>query len=392
MVHVEVKKNREKSLQNRHPWLFSGSIYREKGEGPYARVDTFDKKISAWGVYNPRSQIRVRILDFTPLPSHPERVIMERLRDAASFRRHFLPASTNAFRLVNSEGDGVPGVIVDVYGDLMVVSTTCGGWESIREEVLFSALKKAWNVKAVYLKNNLEVRKTEGLSIRDDWLSAYTVPMPVRVEENGLFYLVDAVEGQKTGFFLDQRENRRFLSSLTHGLNVLNVFSYTGAFSVSALHGGARHVTNVDTSLPALDLSKENHRQNGFSESMYTQIREDAFEYLRYLQKKGSKFDLVILDPPALCKSSTHVKRATRGYKDLNLQALRLLRPGGCLFTFSCSGHVSPTLFRQIVFGAALDARVSARILRQAGADWDHPVNVYCPEGEYLKGLLLRVN
>ncbi|HPR65006.1 MAG TPA: class I SAM-dependent rRNA methyltransferase [Thermoanaerobaculia bacterium] len=392
MVTVEIKKTRERAIQNRHPWIFSGAVHRADGNGSFAQVVQADKQNVAWGLYNPKSQIRVRVIDFTPMPSNPERVIAERIRDAASMRREFLPAGTDAFRLINGEGDGLPGVIADIYGDVMVVSTTCEGWEREREKLLFPALKKAWGVRAVYLKDNVDIRSIEGLSSRDKWLSSFTVPMPIDIHESGLTYRVHLLEGQKTGFFLDQRVNRVTFAGMAHGLDILNAFCYTGAFSVAALKAGAQHVTNVDSSLPALDLAKDNHRINGIDETGYTLIRENAFEYLRYLYKNGKKFDAIILDPPGLCKSQSQVDKASRAYKDVNMQAMKLLRPGGLLMTFSCSGNISPTLFRQIIFGAAKDVGVQARILAQLGADWDHPISIYCPESEYLKGLLLRLS
>jgi 23S rRNA (cytosine1962-C5)-methyltransferase len=216
--------------------------------------------------------------------------------------------------------------------------------------------------------------------------------MPVLIKENGLKFHVDVLGGQKTGFFLDQRSNRSYLKHLVNGAEVLNTFSYSGRFSVCALKGGARAVTNVDSSAAALELSMENHAINDIPKDTAIHVKEDAFEYLRYLVQKGAKFDAIILDPPALCKQKAHVDQAARAYKDLNMQAFKLMRPGGLLLTCSCSAHISPTLFQQILFGAALDAHAYARIAHKSGADIDHPVSIYCPESEYLKSFFCWVS
>jgi 23S rRNA (cytosine1962-C5)-methyltransferase len=386
MVTLEIRQGREKSILQRHPWVFSGSVFKERGEGPVCELVDRQGATLAWGLHSPASQIRARILEWRGYEPGRERIIGERVREAAALRRLLCPADTDAFRLINAEGDGLPGVTVDCYGETMVVATTTAGWEPVREEWLYPHLRKQWPARYILEKNRGDARALEELPQEDRWLGGGSGPaMPIRVRENGLQFFVDVREGQKTGFFLDQRANRAAVRALASGAEVLNTFAYTGAFSVYALKGGARSVENVDTSTAALELSRANHEANGVAGEGAIHIREDAFAYLRHLQKRGRRFDLVILDPPALGKQKAHVDAAARGYKDLNLQALRLLRPGGILVTCSCSAHISATLFQQILFAAALDARVSVRLLRKAGADWDHPINLYCPESEYLK-------
>lgn len=273
----------------------------------------------------------------------------------------------------------------------MVIATTVAGWEPVREDLLYAHLRKQWPARYYLEKNRSDARSLEGLPQEDRWLGP-AAPMPVAIKENGLRFLVNVLEGQKTGFFLDQRPNRAYLKNLVAGGEVLNMFSYTGAFSVYALKGGARTVSNVDSSAAALELSMENHAANGIPRDRAVHIKEDAFEYLRHLVKKEAKFDAIILDPPALCKQKIHVDQAARAYKDLNMQAFKLLRPGGVLLTCSCSAHIPPVLFQQILFGVALDAQVYARFIRKAGTDLDHPVSVYCPESEYLKAVFCWVS
>ena len=391
MVTIEIRQGREKSIEQHHPWVFSGSIIRENGEGPFAEVMTKGGEKLGWGIYSRTSQLRVRLLEFKPYTPGAERIVAERLREALQLRRNAFPPDTDAFRLVNAEGDFLPGVTVDAYGETVVITTTVAGWEPVKEDLIHAHLRKQWPVRHYLEKNKNDARAMEGLPQEDRWLGP--VPsMPLTIRENGYKFLVNVLEGQKTGFFLDQRPNRAYLKTLVSGAEVLNMFSYTGAFSVYALKGGARISTNVDSSSAALEMSMENHAANGIARDQAVHIREDAFEYLRHLVKKGAKFDAIILDPPALCKQKAHVDQAARAYKDLNMQAFKLLRPGGVLLTCSCSAHITPVLFQQILFGAAMDAHAYARILRKAGADLDHPVSIYCPESEYLKTIFCWVS
>ncbi|MEJ5166420.1 MAG: class I SAM-dependent rRNA methyltransferase [Thermoanaerobaculia bacterium] len=390
MVICELRKGKEKLLENKHPWVFESSIYKIKGEGSFCEIENWEGKKLAWGIYSSKSQIKCRILEFRPYEKGREKIIGEKVREAITIRRMLLQGETDGFRLINAEGDLLPGVTVDIYGDIVVVSTTVEGWENTKEEFLYPHIKKQWPSPHFFEKNNVDGRFQEKLTMVDRWILG-KVEMPVMIKENGLKFLVDIEKGQKTGFFLDQRENRRLIKEISNGAEVLNAFSYTGSFSVYALKGGARSVQNVDTSLPALNLSEENHKINGFSKDVAININEDCFEYLRHLVKRGAKFDIVILDPPALCKNRSQIENALKAYKDLNLQAMKLLRPQGFLLTCSCSSHISPQLFSQTIFEAAKDAKVNLRILYKKGASFDHPVNIYCPESEYLKAYLCTI-
>ncbi len=390
MVIIELKKGREKLIEQKHPWIYESSIYKIKGEGPLFEIVNYEGKKLGWGVFSSKSQLKGRILEFRPYEKGREKIIAERIREAITIRRLLLQGETDAFRLINAEGDFLPGVIVDVYGEVVVVSTSVEGWEKIKEENLYPHLKKQWPTPYFFEKNNTDGRAQENLSLEDRWILG-KLNMPIIIKENGLKFFVDIEKGQKTGFFLDQRENREELKKISGGSEVLNVFSYTGSFSVYALKGGARSVQNVDTSTPALELSEENHKLNGFSKDIAVHIKEDAFQYLRHLAKKGAKFDIIILDPPALCKQKSHVENALKGYKDLNILVLKLLRPQGFLLTCSCSAHINNYLFQQMLFEAAKEAKVNLRILNKKGPSFDHPINIFCPESEYLKAYFCTI-
>lgn len=390
MVTIELRKGREKMIEQKHPWVFESSIYRIKGEGPFCEIGNSEGKKLAWGIYSSNSKIKCRILEFRNYEKGREKIISERIREAIVLRRLLLQSETDSFRLINSEGDFLPGVVVDIYGDVVVVSTTVEGWEKTKEEFLYPHIKKQWPSPYFFEKNNVEGRAYEKLPLEDKWLSS-KVKMPILIKENGLKFYVDIENGQKTGFFLDLKDGRKLIKEISNGAEVLNAFSYTGSFSLYALKGGARSVQNVDTSLPALKISEENHKLNGFSKDVAININEDCFQYLRHLNKKGVKFDIIILDPPALCKNKQQIPNAIKAYKDLNVQAMKLLRPQGFLLTCSCSSNISNELFQKIIFDSAKDARVNVRIIYKIGASFDHPINIYCPESEYLKAYLCSV-
>jgi 23S rRNA (cytosine1962-C5)-methyltransferase len=297
-------------------------------------------------------------------------------------------SDTTAMRLVHAEGDDLSGLVVDRYGDLIVVEIGSAGLESMRETVL-DVLRESCSPRLIFLKNNLPHRKLEGLSLTDEWLGEGE--RRTIVTENGLRFLIDPSHSQKTGFFLDQRDNRALIRDLARERSVLNLFAFSGAFGVYAMHGGARSVEEVDISAPAIAAARENHSLNA-SEGEVRYTTADVFDYSRELVRQKASFDLIICDPPAFAKTRGEVDRAARGYKDINMQALKVAAPGAFLATFSCSGHISVDLFQKIVFSAALDARRSVSFVRRLTAGTDHPVSIYCPEGEYLKGLLLRVN
>lgn len=385
---VFLKPGRERPVLNRHPWIFEGAVAREEGAADAPFADVFDSRgaLVASGFYSKHSQIRVRALTIGVEASLD--TVAERL-DAGLARRRPLAndPGTTAYRLIHSEGDDLSGLIVDQYEDTLVVEITSAGLDLLSDEVI-DLLRGRTGARSFYLKNDLPARRLERLPLEDR-----TVGDPPRervVLENGLRFRVQPGKGQKTGFFLDQRENRALVGSLSRGREMLNLFAYSGGFGVYAAGSGASSIEEVDVSAAAIDLARANHEMNGSADRARLVVA-DAFEHVRALGREGRSFDLVVCDPPAFARSRGEVQRAARGYKDINLHAMRLIRPGGSLFTFSCSGHMDADLFQKIVFSAALDAERSARFVRRLGAGPDHPVSLYCPEGEYLKGLWVVV-
>lgn len=383
---LHLRPGRERSVAFHHPWVFTGAVARATGPADAPLVEILDSsgaRIAA-GFHSPSSQIIGRLWSFGDAEITPQ-LLRDRIAAAFASRSHFAPAATGAWRAAHAEGDRMSGLIVDRYDDVLVVEIGCWGleqWRSVIEETLFDVS----GCSGILFRNAIPSRKIEQLSL-DDRVSG-NVPERLLVAENGLRFSIDVLGGQKTGFFLDQRENRALVRSLAKGRRVLNLFSYTGGFGVYAAAGGAHSVTEVDVSAAALELAEENHRLNGSSAALHA---EDAFEWTRARTREKANWDLIVCDPPAFARSRRDVDRAARGYKDINLQSFRLCAPGALLATFSCSGHIDPGLFQKIIFGAARDAGRSASIIRRLGAGEDHPVSLDCPEGEYLKGLLLRV-
>ena len=371
-----LKKGKERVAANRHPWIFAGAIHSERGPEDAAFADLVDGEGApiASGFYSRSSQIRLRALTFGD-EVLDENLLASRLAAAIARRAPIFDETTNAARIVHAEGDELSGIIVDRYGDLVVVEIANRGAEQIKP-----LIEKVLAPHRVYFKNDIPARALEGLPTVDEGAAE-----PVEILESGLRFQVDAHGGQKTGFFLDQRENRRLARTLASGRRVLNLFSYSGAFGVYASAGGARTVTNVDVSAPAIELARLNHSLNDAPADF---VVADAFQYVR---QKRENVDLLICDPPAFAKSRNEVERAARGYKDVNLFAMRMVEPGGLMMTFSCSGHVSLDLFQKIIFAAALDAGRRVSFIRRLTAGPDHPVSLFCPEGEYLKGFLLEV-
>ena len=392
---IHLRPGRDKALRNRHPWVFDGGIAREEGDGDAAIADVFaaDGTRIASGFYSAKSQIRCRAITFGD-DLTPE-MLRARIAAAVRSRAHLVGEATDAVRLVHSEGDGLSGLVADLYAGTLVVEITSAGVEKLRDLGL-AALREATGtlmpVGAVMMKNDLGARRLEGLSLDDEWLDGEGVESAREtvIRENGLRFVVQPGRGQKTGFFIDQRENRAMVRAMARGQRVLNVFSYTGGFGVSAAAGGAVSVEELDASAPAIAMAARNHELNS-SKATLELVTADAFEHLRKRRAEGRTYDLVVVDPPAFAKSRGDVDRAARGYKDVNLQAFSQVAAGGTLVTFSCSGHVSLDLFQKIVFSAAADARRDASIIRRLGAGEDHPVSIYCPEGEYLKGMVVRV-
>jgi len=392
MKSLHLKAGREKSVKRRHPWIFSGAVERVDGapaSGETVLVKSAAGQPVAVAAWSPQSQIRARVWSFDSSVRIEAAFFGERVRQAVALRAS-LPAvrHTNALRLVHGESDGLPGVIVDRYADVLVAQFLSAGAEAWREPIL-DALAAATGCEAIYERSDAEVRTLEGLPARSGFARGNREAGRCPILEHGLHFRVDVAAGQKTGFFLDQRENRQRVRALAAGREVLDAFCYTGGFAVAALAGGAASVTAVDSSAPALEVARENVAANAVDASRASFEAADVFAFQRQLRDRGRQFDLVVLDPPKFAPTAAQAAHAARAYKDINLLALKLLKPGGLLATFSCSGGVSAELFQSIVAGAAADAGVDAKILERFGAAADHPVALSFPEGEYLKGLLI---
>lgn len=400
--HVILKPGREASVKRRHPWLFSGGIARVDGQpepGELVAVYSADRQFIAWGHYSPQSQIRVRIIawEHSPQPDTPE-FWRERLQYAIKARAMLENrAGLNAYRLVHAESDGIPGLVVDRYDDNLVVQYLAMGTE-VRRDLFADLLQTLVNPTSIYERSDADVRKKEGLFSRIGLLRGKEPPDKIEIQEDGLRFLVDIRGGHKSGFYLDQRPNRALLrkyaaawARLGTQPSLLNVFAYTGGFAVYGLAGGASHVVNIDSSAEVLELGQENLAHNGYARDQVEDIAGDAFQVLRDLREAGRTFDIIVLDPPKFAFSQRDVQKATRGYKDINMQALHLLNPGGILLTFSCSGAISADLFQKVLFGATLDAGRDTQIMGQMTQGSDHPVALTFPEGAYLKGLICRV-
>jgi 23S rRNA (cytosine1962-C5)-methyltransferase len=396
MAILTLHPGKDKSVLRRHPWLFSGAIAQLDGRArPGDTVDVVSHEGRPLGraAWSPASQIRARVWSFDPQETIDHAFFKRRVA-AAVARRAALPelAGQQGLRLIHAESDGLPGVIADRYGDTVVVQLTTAGADKWRAAIADS-LHKATGCARIYERSDVEVRKLEGLEPVTGWLQGAAPDDEIVIAENGVRMTVDILAGHKTGFYLDQRDNRRRVAELALDRRVLNCFCYTAGFSLQALAGGAREVVSVDSSGPALATAQRNLALNPRLDAARAVWREaDVFADLRNLRAAGERYDLIILDPPKFAHTAAHAERAGRAYKDINLQALQLLAPGGLLMTYSCSGGVSAELFQKIVAGAALDAKRTARLVQHLHGAADHPVDLAFPEGEYLKGLLLQVD
>jgi len=389
---ARLKPGRDKSLRERHPWVFSGAI--ASVDGAPASGDTIllrrdDGTAVALAAFSPSSQIRARVWTFDAGEAVDAGFFARRVGRAVAMRTAMLDARHTGCRLINGEADGLPGAVADRYGDTIVLQLTAAGAERWRDAIV-SALAADAGARCIYERSDADVRALEGLPPRTGPLHG-ALPAEVLLVEDGLRYRVDVALGQKTGFYLDQRANRARVRAIAAERDVLNVFCYTGGFTLAALAGGARQVLSIDSSADALALGRENLGRNpNLPADRATWIEADAFAELRKLRDRAAAFDLIVLDPPKFAPTAAHAERAARAYKDVNLLALKLLRPGGLLATFSCSGGIDAALFRKIVAGAAQDAGADAVVVDRMGAGGDHPVALAFPEGEYLKGLLIR--
>jgi len=387
MHKLILKPGREKSLKRRHPWIFSGGIGRIEGNpqlGDTIEVCSADGAFLAVAAYSPESQIRARVWDWTLRSIDP--VFFEQRIAQAAVARHGFDVS--GVRLVHGESDGLPGVVADRFGDTVVVQLLSAGAERWRGAIA-DALAALPGVQRVIERSDADVRQLEGLPPQSGLLRGSAASAPLTVTEHGLQYGVDADHGHKTGFYLDQRDNRLLLRGMVKDKIVLDCFCYAGGFALNALAGGASAVTAIDSSGPALAAAQANAARNQLPAAEW--IEADVFQSLRKFRDAGRKFDVIVLDPPKFAPTAAHAEKAARAYKDINLIGFKLLNPGGILMTYSCSGGVSPDLFQKIIAGAALDAGMDARIERWLHAAADHPVALNFPEGEYLKGLLCRI-
>jgi 23S rRNA (cytosine1962-C5)-methyltransferase len=390
MASVTLKPGREKSLLRRHPWVFSGAITRVDGNPqPGQTVDVLSDKgqFLARGAYSPVSQIRIRVWTFDSSEKVDADFFRRRVQAAIDARTPLeLEKKTDAARLIHGESDGLPGLIVDRYGNCLVVQFLSAGADYWRDTIT-DALFDITGLKDIYERSDADVRELEGLPPRTGIIRGNPAEQ-LTVTENGLRFSVDIAAGHKTGFYLDQRRNRQRVRALSEGRDVLDCFCYTGGFTLNARAGEAKSVLSVDSSFTALELLRENVSLNSLPSDRLQTLEADVFQGLRKFRDEGRSFDLIILDPPKFAPTSAQAEKAARGYKDINLLALKLLRPGGILVTFSCSGGVDAALFQKIVAGAALDAGVNASIVESLSQDGDHPVALNFPEGAYLKGLV----
>jgi 23S rRNA (cytosine1962-C5)-methyltransferase len=387
MLQVYLKKDRDFPVQRGHPWIFSGAVESVEGSPEVGGVaDIFDAKKTwlARGLYNQKSQIRVRVLTWQQETIDGD-FFARRFQQAFALRHRHLSATTNAYRVANGEGDFLPGLIVDRYDDFLVCQFFTAGMALFKDDIV-EALSGCGAFKGIFERSEGRVGSEEGLAPSVGVLRGEAPPETVAIEENDHKFLVDVRRGQKTGFFLDQRDNRVFLSKVARDRTVLNCFSFSGAFSVYAFGAGAKEAVSLDSSMPALELAEKNLELNGFADAPGEILKGDAFAYLKEIDRK---FDLIVLDPPSLAHRRTDLDAATGGYKFLNLHALKHLNPGGMLLTFSCSQHLSIDLFQKVVFGAAVDARRKVAVIKRLSQPLDHPFSLHHPEGEYLKGLAL---
>ena len=385
---ITLKKGREAALLRGHPWVFSGAIAAVKGNpGAGDIVIALDSAAHplALGFFNPKTDIAFRVLTRRCEENISQYFWQARLQAAIKLRQKIIGEQTNAYRLINAEGDGFPGLIVDVYNTALVFSIATAGMEQQKNHIinaLASQLKPDW----IYEHSESRSRTLEGLENLSGIVFGQNKSGTVEITENALRFEVDVISGQKTGFFLDQRVNREKIGALSCDASVLNCFSYTGAFSVYCAEGGAKRVVSLDISKSSCVAARKNLHLNWFSVENYPVIEADVFDYLRKMQEN---FNMIILDPPAFAKTKRDVTKATRGYKDINMQAVKHLTKGGILATFSCSNFIEEDLFSKIVLGAARDAGADLQLLTRLEAGPDHPILLGHPEGRYLKGLLL---
>ena len=390
MKSIRLLPGKERSLHRRHPWVFAGSVASGKADaGETVRVAGADGSFLAWGAYSGSSSIRVRVWSFDEAERIDAAFFQRRIARAVALRAR-LPINSTGMRLVHGEADGLPGLVVDRYGDLLSVQFLAAGSERWKD-LLADQLLATTGATRLYERSDVGVRQLEGLPQHAGWLRGEG-DTEVQISEHGWQLRLDVAQGHKTGFYLDQRDNRAAFARWVRQFGcqqVLNAYCYTGGFTVAALAAGAAHVTSVDSSAPALERVQANVLLNGFDVAASTCEDADVNQFLRASLEADRRFDAIVLDPPKFAPTAAHAERAARAYKDINRLALKLLAPGGLLLTFSCSGGISADLFHKIVAGAAADAGVDGAILQRLEASCDHPTTMEFPEGEYLKGLAI---
>ncbi|MBH2747394.1 23S rRNA (cytosine(1962)-C(5))-methyltransferase RlmI [Serratia marcescens] len=393
-VRLFLAKGREKSLLRRHPWVFSGAVQRVEGKAHSGEtIDILDSqgKWLARGAYSPESQIRARVWTFQQDEEINIDFFIRRLQQAQSWRDWVAQRDgLDGYRLIAGESDGLPGITIDRFQNFLVLQLLSAGAEYQRPALL-SALQHCYPECSIYDRSDVAVRKKEGLPLAQGPVLGDLPPELLPITEHGMKLLVDIQQGHKTGFYLDQRDSRLAVRNYSAGRRVLNCFSYTGAFAVSALMGGCAQVISVDTSQAALDIAKQNVELNKLDLNKAEFVRDDVFQLLRNYRAQGEKFDLIIMDPPKFVENKNQLASACRGYKDINMLALQLLNPGGILLSFSCSGLMPTDLFQKILADAAVDAGRDVQFIEQFRQAADHPVIATYPEGLYLKGFACRV-
>ncbi|MFD0666833.1 class I SAM-dependent rRNA methyltransferase [Ramlibacter sp. MAHUQ-53] len=391
MKVIRLKEGKERSLQRRHPWIFDSAIAKGGGDaGETVRVESHDGQFLAWAAFSPASKIRARAWSFRAEQRIDAAFFADTIRRAVAARARF-PIASDSLRLVHGESDGLPGLIVDRYGDTLVAQFLSAGAERWKA-VIADALLAETGLARLYERSDASARQLEGLQPATGWLRGEG-GTALTITEHDWRLTLDVATGHKTGFYLDQRDSRHKFSQYTRRLGfqrVLNCYCYTGGFSVAALAGGAGHVTSIDSSGPALERARAHVALNGFDPARAEFMDADVNASLRRFIQEGRTFDAIILDPPKLAPTAAHAERAARAYKDINRLAFKLLEPGGVLFTYSCSGGISADLFHKIVASAAIDAGVDGYITERLGGAPDHPMTLVFPEGEYLKGLVVQ--
>lgn len=393
MNKIILNKGKDKAAWQLHPWVFSGAISNALGKpqnGDIVSVYNIEDEFIAYGMYNGNSRVAVRLLEWDPRNEIDEQWWRNRVKKAVNNRLSLLTDQNNTVRLIFAEADFLPGLIADKYADYISVQIHSAGIERVKD-IIIDELAQLLEPKGIYERSDLKSREYEGLPDTNGKLFGDVPPEFVDIIENGIHYQVNIVEGQKSGFYCDQRENRAITAKYVKGKKVLDCFSYSGGFTLNAFREGASSVTSVDSSALAIETLNNNIKINGFDSKNHVAVQSDVNKYLRELGEQGEKFDLIVLDPPKYAPSRAALEKASRAYKDLNRRGLMLLNSGGLLATFSCSGAMDIETFKQVIAWAALDAGKEIQFIYQYCQPEDHPVRASFPEGEYLKGLLVRV-